>query len=64
MNIADMIEVFCTADPSQISDATALLAREKISCIAHGWAQEDSFPVRFLVPPQLADRARSLLGAS
>lgn len=61
-----MIEVYCTSDPSRIAHAKSILATERISCIAHGQRHqhEESFPVRFLVPPHLVERARAVLAAS
>jgi hypothetical protein len=63
MNFSDLIEVYRATDPSLIAQAKHILAAERISCIAHGerHAEEATFPVTFLVPSHLADRARATL---
>lgn len=62
MNLWDLVEVYCSADPSRVALAKSALAAERISCIAHAQRTEEAtFPVRFLVPPHLADRARETL---
>lgn len=61
MNLFELVEVYRTTDPTRIESAKQALASERISCIAHGQHEESSFPVSFLVPPQLVERARQTL---